>query len=125
MIARQLQAEAGQADASSDSDRTRHPDGAAADSADAAAPEGDTTTTLAPDAVIPDMPPGFDQPADASAPAPDGAPLDAAPPLDQAGHTISHPKAKAALWLTALAFGALLLISSGLILVRRRRYDPA
>jgi len=123
-VARQLQAEAGQADAASDSNRTRHSD-SAADPAGAAAPEGDTTTTLSPEDVASDLLPGSDEPADATAPPPaEETPLDAAPPLNQAGHT-THPKAKAALWATALAFGALLLISSAWIWVRRRRYDPA
>jgi hypothetical protein len=100
--------------------------------ADQSATGDGTTTTLTPDptpdaAAVPELPPDFDQSAapPASAPA-DEAPLDAVAPLNQAGHTDKAPANKPALWVTAIAFGALLLVSAGWLWTRRdRRYDPA
>jgi len=76
--------------------------------------------------VVPELPSDFDQAGTppASAPA-DEAPLDAIAPLDQAGHT-SKPADKPALWITAIAFGAVLLVSAAWLWTRRDgRYDPA
>jgi hypothetical protein len=50
--------------------------------------------------------------------------LDAAALLNQAGHT-KDPTNKPALWATAIAFGALLLVSAAWLWTRRGHYDPA
>ncbi len=50
--------------------------------------------------------------------------LDAAASLNQAGHT-EEPTNKPALWATAIAFGALLLVSAAWLWTRRGHYDPA
>ncbi|HEV7534166.1 MAG TPA: hypothetical protein VGP90_00945 [Acidimicrobiia bacterium] len=82
-------------------------------------------STPNPDAVS-ELPPDFGQtPAPPTTATPDEAPLDAAaPPITQAGHT-GHRNSGAALWATAAAFGALLLLGAGWLWTRRRRYDPA
>jgi hypothetical protein len=101
--------------------------------ADPSAVAGDgTTTTLAPNptpdaAAVPELPSDFDPSATPEAGAPtDEAPLDSLAPLNQAGHTDKAPANKPALWVTAIAFGALLLVSAAWLWARRdRRYDPA
>ncbi|MDQ1516397.1 MAG: hypothetical protein QOE80_2227 [Actinomycetota bacterium] len=92
---------------------------------------GATTTTQTPDATpnpaaVGELPSDFGQaPAPPTTAGADGAPIDAAaPPLSQAGHT-GRPKNGAALWATGAAFGGLLLLCSGWLWTRRRRYDPA
>jgi hypothetical protein len=89
-----------------------------------------TTTTAAPNplpdaAVVPELPADFDQ----SAAPPDSAPpdqdmVDDIAALNQAGHT-EKPTNKPALWVTAIAFGALLLVSGAWLWTRRDRFDPA
>jgi hypothetical protein len=106
--------------------------GVGADESAAVGDAGDgTTTTLAPDpipdaAVVPELPADFDQ---SAAPPPEStpadAPLDALAPLNQAGHTDVKPANKPALWVTAIAFGALLLVSGAWLWTRRDRFDPA
>ena len=75
---------------------------------------------------MPELPSDFDPSATppTSAPA-EEAPLDALPPLNQAGHTDKAPANKPALWATAIAFGALLLVSAAWLWARRDHYDPA
>ena len=91
----------------------------------------DTATTTPPDptpnpAAVPDLPPDFNPSPDAAAKSPaDEAPMNnAAPPLSQAGH-VGHHGSGAGLWLTGLAFGALLLLGVGWLWTRRRLYDAA
>jgi hypothetical protein len=89
-----------------------------------------TTTTMTPDpipdeAVVPELPADFDQSTTPPAAAPaDETQIDALAPLDQAGHT-ERQKDKPALWATAIAFGALLLVSAAWLWTRRDRFDPA
>jgi hypothetical protein len=118
----------------SGSGRTRRGhSGVGADESAAIGDIGDgTTTTLAPDpvpdaAVVPELPADFDQsamPPPESAP-PDQKQVDEIAALSQAGHTNDEPTNKPALWVTAIAFGALLLVSGAWLWTRRDRFDPA
>jgi hypothetical protein len=89
-----------------------------------------TTTTMAPDpipdaAVVPELPADFDHSSESPESAPAGETLDSLAPLNQAGHTEGSPKNKPALWATAIAFGAVLLVSGAWLWARRDRFDPA
>lgn len=114
--------------------RTRHgTSGQGLDGADPWAMAGDaadgTTTTLAPDpipdeAAVPELPADFDQSGTPPSTAPSDETIDAAAALlNQAGHT--KEPTKPALWATAIAFGAVLLVSAAWLWTRRGRYDPA
>lgn len=89
-----------------------------------------TTTTMVPDpipdaAVVPELPADFDH----SAAPPEGEPfdqaLDSLAPLNQAGHSEARPRNKPALWATAIAFGAILIVSAAWLWTRRDQFDPA
>ena len=88
-----------------------------------------TTTTLAPDpfpdpAAVSELPADFDESATPPPPAAaDETHLDAAALLSQAGHTKPPPN-KPALWATAIAFGALLLVSAAWLWTRRGHLRP-
>jgi hypothetical protein len=47
------------------------------------------------------------------------------PPLDQAGHTGKGNEDKSALWVTAVAFGVVLLVGAAWLWTRRSPFDPA
>jgi hypothetical protein len=89
-----------------------------------------TTTTLTPDptpdaAVLPELPADFDQSASPEPAPSEDTPLDGLAALDQAGNIDEVRANKPALWVTAVAFGALLLVSAAWLWARRGRYDPA
>ena len=90
----------------------------------------DTTTTMAPDpipdaAVVPELPADFDQSAAPPESAPFDQTFDTLAPLAQAGHSDARPRNKPALWATAIAFGAILIVSAAWLWTRRDGFDPA
>lgn len=113
--------------------RTRHgANGAGVSGADETVPadapaDGVTDVTGELPEEAPELLPGFDEPTTTPGDAPpDETTLDAvAPPLNQAGHTDQGSNKKQALWVTAIAFGAVLLVSAGWLWTRRGPYDPA
>lgn len=127
-ISQRLAAEAGGESAG----HTRHgANGAGMSGVDEAASPSDgavtdVTSELAAPGEAPELLPGFGEPTTAPVDAlPDETTLDAMePPLNQAGHTDQGNK-KQALWVTAIAFGAVLLVSAGWLWTRRGPYDPA
>ena len=89
-----------------------------------------TATTMAPDpipdaAVVPELPADFDHSAAPPESAPSDHPLDTLAPLSQAGHTDVKPRSKPALWATAIAFGAVLIVGAAWLWTRRDKFDPA
>jgi hypothetical protein len=76
-------------------------------------------------AVVPELPPDFEH-----SPAPQDSArsdqtLDTLAPLNQAGHTEAKPRNRSALWATAVAFGAVLIVSAAWLWTRRDKFDPA
>jgi hypothetical protein len=89
-----------------------------------------TTTTMVPDpipdaAVVPELPADFDHSTAPPESAPFDQALDTLAPLNQAGHSEARPENKPALWVTAIAFGAVLIVSAAWLWTRRDRFDPA
>lgn len=126
-ISQRLAAEAGGESAG----RTRHgADGAGMSGVDEAAPTDAAASDVTGDpGATPEeaVTPGFAETTTVpgSAP-PDDTALDALePPLNQAGHTDQSKDKKQALWVTAIAFGAVLIVSAGWLWTRRGPYDPA
>ena len=77
-------------------------------------------------AVVPELPADFEQsmtPPDTAPP--DQTQVDDIAALNQAGHTTDKAANKPALWVTAIAFGTLLLVSAAWLWTRRERFDPA